>query len=52
MKRGTQNFYENELDKMQEHPDAKAMEIGRKPPYHLQFSRKINQSKNEVKNED
>lgn len=39
MKSGTQNFYDGELKKMEEMPNEKAMEIGRRPPYYLQVKK-------------
>ncbi|MBO5921942.1 MAG: hypothetical protein J6Q48_06095 [Bacteroidaceae bacterium] len=36
-KGGTFNFYEGELDMMQENPNKRAMRIGKTVPYHLQY---------------
>ena len=39
MKKTTQNFYDNELKAMAENPSKKANEIGKRPPYYLQYLR-------------
>ena len=39
MKKITQNFYDNELKAMAENPSKKANEIGKRPPYYLQYLR-------------
>lgn len=52
MKNGTKNLSIMDLDKMQNHPDERANDIGSRLPYHLQYLRdgKVN-VKPEVKNE-
>lgn len=52
MKDGTKNLSSMDLDKMQQNPSKRAMDIGSRLPYHLQYIRdgKVN-VKPEVKNE-
>lgn len=45
MKSGTYNFYSNELDNMQNHPDQKVTERAKKVPYHLEYARKMKEKK-------
>ena len=36
---GTQNFRASELNYMEDHPNARAIGIGKNVPYHLQYIR-------------
>ena len=39
--RATKTYYDSELYQMQEHPEKRAMEIGKQVPYHLKYMREM-----------